>query len=1708
MESNDHESLSMTAFLFGNIDRTGQLEDDLFDQVQINQQTKNILNKTESKLQLHELNKMANLDVKQITTEEVPTTDDDNDNKDWTRESPSAVDYSDIHELANEGDDDLNKFKTILSSMNPPLSNDDLDDYDDDDEDFITDDDLLPPPLIPLNKSSGSVSGDVRPLSGIMLSKYASVDIETLFPDFRRDQTLRFTRLFKPAKKSIPQIWRGIRNKRRKKTHSNDDIHNVSKQTPEKNWQLKFAPTPTLDQCQTDDEEKYNKLLELAKNVGSKPENAENLPMVPDWRYGPAQLWYDMLEVPNSGVGFDYGFKLKDVEDEENDEFVSEIDEYSDECYQMVNQLSWEDNVVWQGEDIKDEVLANLTNKDNAAGWLPTKFNQTAEGFNQHYKKTALSVTQPLKKPIESKNDTWYSIFPIENVELVHGIWENDIIWDAQSMKRIPGPKIFTIDPNDENIILGVPEDLDPNIRPTESLSKDKNKKNPLKKSQNIFEKEIVEPEVEEIVEEIVEKNPFNISGDEFYNAKMAQDDALHLNGGGTLVQHSTPAIELRFPFFPTYIGAMKLRNFHRLPVKRYSHGELSKPGPHGVVPLLKQIKKKAKMREQERQACGGGEMFFMRTVDDLTARDGEIVLAEYCEEHPPLLMQVGMATKIKNYYKRKPGKDQGPPEYQYGENAYAHSSPFLGSFAPGQSLQTFENNLFRSPIYQHRTPETDFLVLRTRQCYFIREVESTFTVGQLCPLYEVPGPNSKRATTFVRDFLQVYIYRLFWKNADNPRRIKMDDVRKAFPAYSESSIRKRLKLCADFKRTGMDSNSWVLRPGFRLPSEDEIRAMVSPEQCCAHYSMIAAQQRLKDAGYGEKTLFSLDDDNDEEMQVKIDDEVKTAPWNTTRAFINAMKNKCILQLNGVADPTGCGEGFSYVRIPNKPTKEEVDAKPAKKLVTGTDADLRKLSLNNAKSLLKKFGASDAVVKKLTRWEVIAAVRQYSTQQAKSGEAGLNKFARGNRFSIAENQQRYKEECQRIFDLQNKVLQSEEILSTDDDSSSDEDNSDMEAMAKNLESMIASKKTTSQITHEIEEQERLELQKMMMMTTDKQTVPNNNKPVETAPTEPQKGRRLKIYRTFCTADGKEYVRIETVRKPDVIDIYTRIKTTKDPTFLRQFVALDEHQKEEMRKEKRRIQEQLRRLRRIEAREKLSLAPPPTKRVKKDKPELKLKCGACGVVGHMRTNKSCPLYEGAEQFPQQPSISVAMTEEQEEEAEKSEMMMVDEEDLVNVEGTKLVLSKQLVMRADELRRKSLVLKFPKRPIVKAKRAAPTAVHCDYLKRPRKSANRRATDPVITICSVLEGILNEMRDLPNTQPFLLPVNPKTIRDYYNIVTLPMDLQTIRENLRQLKYHSREEFLSDVHQIVENSTIYNGAVSVLTLTAQKMLDLCLQRFAEKEESLMRLEKAINPLLDDNDQVALSFLFEHVVRNKLKTIPDSHPFHRPVDKKHVRDYYTVVQRPMDLETIFKNIKSHKYRNRQSFLRDVELVHQNSVQYNGIEHSFTKKAKEIYDVAVASLVEHECYLQDLEGNIRATLDYVDVDAEIESSATGTNDDESQSRKDDMEIDIIGDDESEIHISSPWNDNNVLIGDLQITPDHSGASCNDHNHSDHNDFLSRLSEEGSDSDTETKNYDGTIIDENYDPSEFLLQTNVGFQQQQVEYDINNDLLVSDSDDET
>lgn len=1676
-DSDDGGATDLSGFLFGNIDERGRLENDIFDE--------------ESKGHLSHLN--ALIGIEHFVKELGGGADDyDDDEADNSRESssristlPNAIDYSNINEEIDEDYDDCSPSSSTAASegngkkspsrfqKSPNISKFQSPDGK---SNFGTD--IILPSIVThssgpdsdrkLSSDSTAHQGDKRDHKKRrqkvdkkkkkkerqvvqkseeeiafenqmkeIEGQVQKAEIQDLFPEFRSNEVLRFLRLFGPGKaSSLPNRWRNCRKRKRKKRPDGT----VPLQDKPENVALPIETTkrdgyiPSAGECLTDDEVKMLRPEKVAQRVVTKKKDSDDKNEVPPWRHGPAALWYDMLGVAETGEGFDYGFKLKSQSsDKEGSSHPGKAFGPSADHFYMVSQVKWEDDIIWNSDDVANKIGNNKSiqisaetddkykvrvNRAAQAGWVPTSTQRTAlpSGVQSGKSPLTFPMAERIRKENASKGEkkVFNSIFPIENYELIYGDWEKDIIWDDQNMDFIPEPKVFALNPNDENIILAIPEEP----KPLGAMEEKESKKE--KKAKILLGKSNAKDAEEEETQKVESKlDRWNLSNDDFYDPRKSSENPLAVSMIGAL-QHSIPALELQQPFFPTHMSAIRLHHFHRPGLRRYQRGPLNKPAFHSVQCLRKHVRQKAKQREQERAASGGGDVFFMRKPADLSAMDGILVLAEYSEEFPLMLSQPGMATKVKNYYKRKPDKDSHHSRFRFGDIVFSQTSPFLGSILPGKSLQAFENNMFRSPVYEHKMPNTDFLIIRTRQGYFIRHLPHIFTVGQQCPIMEVPGPNSKKATNHVRDFLQAFIYRLFAKSSDHPKRIKMEEIRKAFPSHSESSIRKRLKLCADFNRTGPDSNWWVIRRDFRLPTEEEIRAMVSPEQYCAHMSMIAAEQRLKDAGYGEKNLLvQPEDENGEDHQMKVDEEVLNAPWNTTRAYLSAAKGKCLLQVIGAADPTGCEEGFSYVKVPMKPQqqKDESAPVPPKKLVTGTDADLRRLSLTNAKNILRKYGVAEEEIKKLSRWEVIDVVRTMSTEQARAG--GASKYARGTRFSVAEHQERYKEDCQRVFDLQNRVLSSHDMLSTDEESSSGDD-SDFEELGKNIESILSNKKSTSQISHEREEQERKEL--IRMMSEGSKSNDGNSQGRSSTPTQTGKkdkdqdnsavssggpGRCLKIYRKFQSEDGNEFVRVETVRKPDVIDAYVRIRSSKDEEFIRKFIMMDEQHREEMRREKRRIQEQLRRIKRNQEKEKQNQEKLKEKGQKiKDKVEplktAQMKCGACGQLGHMRTNRYCPMYNKSNAPPDRP---VALTEEQEEDMERQ--MFADAQNLIKVEGTKITLSKDLLKSVEAVRRKSLVLKFHKpetpqqvsQPRRKRKYQGST-MHCDYLTRPAKKKERRRADPVVTLSSLLENILNSLRDLPYTNPFHLPVNPRAVKDYHQIVEKPMDLQTMRDHLHKHFYHSRTDFKEHLELIVNNSKLYNGIESPLTKAAVDMLEYCESRFKELEDKLMRLEKAINPLLDDDDQVAFSFVLENIIANNMMKIAECWPFLNPVNKKSVPKYYNSVDHPMDLATLLKNVKKHMYQNRGQFMEHVELISINSSKFNGPNAPLTVTARRIVEKCREMLEEFDAHLTHLENNIAAAKKAAEEEADTRA------DDDVLGGMDENSMDIAIDEDS------------------------------------------------------------------------------------------------------
>jgi transcription initiation factor TFIID subunit 1 len=116
-----------------------------------------------------------------------------------------------------------------------------------------------------------------------------------------------------------------------------------------------------------------------------------------------------------------------------------------------------------------------------------------------------------------------------------------------------------------------------------------------------------------------------------------------------------------------------------------------------------------------------------------------------------------------------------------------------------------------------------------------------------------------------------------------------------------------------DFLQHDKDTKYWVpLEP---VPEPDIIRSWVQPEDVCLLEAMQVGQQHLHDTGFGNDAETGGDEDEDAEGESF---EQQMAPWKASRNFLLASQGKAMLKLHGEGDPTGRGEGFSFIKTSMK----------------------------------------------------------------------------------------------------------------------------------------------------------------------------------------------------------------------------------------------------------------------------------------------------------------------------------------------------------------------------------------------------------------------------------------------------------------------------------------------------------------------------------------------------------------------------------------------------------------------------------------------------------------------------------------------------------------------------------------------------------------------------------------------------------------------
>ena len=198
--------------------------------------------------------------------------------------------------------------------------------------------------------------------------------VKQLFPSFKQEGLLRFSSLLGLGRPScLPKIWAGARKPKRKKQKLQPQ-HDMEGEDRSEHWTLDLGGTPPREILASDDEDwLLSGEDDHLGGIGTGRKRNRSGGRTRAWRHGPAKYWYDQLNVPEDGGGFDYGFKLKvcvtlcctathlmgyvcdflqspplqkgDVPDDEGK--PPSDDSLPDDAFYMVAQCPWENDIIF-----------------------------------------------------------------------------------------------------------------------------------------------------------------------------------------------------------------------------------------------------------------------------------------------------------------------------------------------------------------------------------------------------------------------------------------------------------------------------------------------------------------------------------------------------------------------------------------------------------------------------------------------------------------------------------------------------------------------------------------------------------------------------------------------------------------------------------------------------------------------------------------------------------------------------------------------------------------------------------------------------------------------------------------------------------------------------------------------------------------------------------------------------------------------------------------------------------------------------------------------------------------------------------------------------------------------------------------------------------------------------------------------------------------
>jgi len=222
--------------------------------------------------------------------------------------------------------------------------------------------------------------------------------------------------------------------------------------------------------------------------------------------------------------------------------------------------------------------------------------------------------------------------------------------------------------------------------------------------------------------------------------------------------------------------------------------------------------------------------------------------------------------------------------------------------------------------------------------------------------------------------------------------------------------------------------------------------------------------------------------------------------------------------------------------------------------------------------------------------------------------------------------------------------------------------------------------------------------------------------------------------------------------------------------------------------------------------------------------------------------------------------------------------------------------------------------------------------------RRSEYRRSAGGEDSLKKRLRGLFTSVYDYCDVNGRLLrPIfmalpSRKDYPDYYQVIMEPMDLSMIQEKLKSEKYANEQAILSDFEQMFNNARHYNEVGSQVWQDANT-----LSKALSGKWKYMSSQAKLPGSRGKSKVTEASPLSQklHDLYDSVRDFQDrsgrvlSTPFIKVPNKAEYPDYYEVIKRPMDVQTIQGKMTMTKYLDLEDMVTDFVLLFDNACKYN-----------------------------------------------------------------------------------------------------------------------------------------------------------------------------------